>query len=500
MNRPSIRGTSRWGLTLLASLGLASPALAQTRPASAEEPGAAPRALPTPAPAVEPAPTAPPTAAPADAPAALPEAAPAPALDATGATTTPASVTTPAAEPSEEDAVAAALAAQGSADVPTEEYKLSLYGFTDFTYTKHFNRSSTQLPYSTFAVGNFNLYLAAELGDNWRSLSEVRFMYLPDGNVPMTFAATAPTRQSTAVGDYADINRPVRWGGIMIQRAWLEHTFHPALTVRAGQFLSPYGIWNVDHGSPAIIGARRPYVVGEGLIPERQTGLEIWGTHGIDALTLGYHVTLSNGRGPIDTYQDLDNNKAIGGRLFAKLDSDFGTLTVGGSFYRGKYTDRKDEFATNAKGEFVVRHVPTLVYAELSLAADVKWEWEGLLVQAEAMRNDIAYDDGARLADPGLPGSPPGFVPDYKRWGTYGLAGYRTKFLGTMPFAGLEYYNLGHQSYFPKAAAFWGGLNVRPTPRVVLKAQYTYSWFPGLEGEFANEHYNALDLQASWSF
>jgi hypothetical protein len=85
--------------------------------------------------------------------------------------------------------------------------------------------------------------------------------------------------------------------------------------------------------------------------------------------------------------------------------------------------------------------------------------------------------------------------------GCYGLGGYRFGFLGTMPFAGAEYYYAGPSALGSKSAAFFGGLNVRPTARVVLKAQYTYSWFPDpLAPLPENSHYNSVDLQAAWSF
>jgi hypothetical protein len=356
-------------------------------------------------------------------------------------------------------------------------------------------------PYSTFAVGNLNLYWSTDLGDNWRSLAEVRFSYLPDGAYPPSTSLT-PSRTDTTVPDYTDLGRPVKVGSIIIERAWLEKEIHPLLTVRVGQWLTPYGIWNVDHGTPVIIGTRRPFIVGEFLFPEHQTGVELYGKTYFGTTQFGYHFTLSNGRGPIDTYQDLDNNKAVGGRLFLRNESQVGTISLGVSAYRGMYTDRSQSFAVDSSGNFNTIRPITSQYNEFSLGADLKWEWSGLLVQSEAISNEIAYRDSVRPVDPGYSGGPPGFVPDYRRYGVYGLAGYRTSLWGIMPWIGFEYYHLGSQNLIPSSGAIWGGLNIRPTARVVLKAQYTYSWFPTQPGAGVdpNGHYEGLDLQAAWSF
>lgn len=403
------------------------------------------------------------------------------------------------------DAAAAAVAdaeisRQASGDV-SDEFKLNIYGFADFTYTTTVGpKYALASPYSSFAVGKLNIYTAAELGDNWRSLAEVRFMYLPNGTTPTTSNSASPSsRTNTSVPDYTDLARPVRWGGISIERAWLEHTFHPAFTVRVGSFLTPYGIWNVDHGSPAIIGSRRPFIIGESLFPEHQTGLEAYGALNFGPSQFGYHLTLSNGRGPIDSYQDLDHNKGLGGRLFFKHDSSYGTVTVGVSGYRGKYTDATQQYGVDPVTGSTVQTFPVSArYDELSLATDVKWEWGGLLLQGEGILNDIGYPDSHRPTAFPVTGGLTGFQPDYRRVGIYGLGGYRFAFLGIMPFFGGEYYDNGLNS-LPPAAAVWGGLNVRPTARVVLKAQYTHSWFaswplpdPG--------NYNGIDLQAAWSF
>jgi hypothetical protein len=211
---------------------------------------------------------------------------------------------------------------------------------------------------------------------------------------------------------------------------------------------------------------------------------------------LGYHLTLSNGRGPVDTYQDFNNNKAVGGRLFARADTPAGSFTLGLSGYAGRYTDRQAQFVPGSNFTYPI----VLDYNERSLAADLKWELAGLLLQGEAAVNDLVYDE-QRPVDPLVLAGPPGFLPDYRRFGAYALLGYRFGFGGIMPFVGGETFDTGSPSGFGSSAIF-GGLNVRPTPRVVLKAQYTYAWFrpvtpnPILE----NSHYNSLELQASWSF
>ena len=377
-----------------------------------------------------------------------------------------------------------------------EEHHLDIYGFADFTYDHNLGEANPFAPYNSFAVGNFNVYLASQLGAGFRSLAEVRFTYLPHGDMGGITTGATGERTDTTAADYTDLGRPIRWGGVVIERAWLEYTAHPLLTIRGGHWLTPYGIWNVDHGSPVIVGTRRPFIVGEALFPASQTGLEIYGTHGFSELQLGYHLTLSNGRGPIDKYQDLNANKAIGGRLFAVLDSSFGTLSLGLSGYRGDYTDRQLEFTIGPDGP-VMASPRTQDYDELSYAADLKWEYAGLWLQSEAIVNEIAYEDGFRPTALTTEG-PPGFVPDYRRFGWYGLIGYRFDFLGLMPFAGSEYYYTGGGNVLPTSAAVFTGLNARPTARVVLKVQHTYAWFPGSELDI--DPYSGLSAQAAWSF
>jgi hypothetical protein len=253
----------------------------------------------------------------------------------------------------------------------------------------------------------------------------------------------------------------------------------------------------VDHGSPVVIGVTRPYIIGEALLPASQTGIELYGTYDIHRIQLGYHLTLSNGRGPASTIMDLDANKAVGGRFFLRFDStDFGTLTAGGAFYRGRYTSNHAEVGVDATGTSTFTKVVDSQFDEFSLSADLKWQWRGLLAQGELIENEVAYLPGGRTKSP-IPGSA-SFDADYRRWGVYGLVGYRFPFLGVMPYGGGGYYKQGSSSWVPEVADFWCGLNLRPTPRVVLKLQYTHAQF--YNTTLSTTGMRLITAQTAWSF
>jgi hypothetical protein len=432
------------------------------------------------------------------------------AQDPSGSTPPPATDGAPEAgsapaSDAEADALAAALAESGGtqADAAVEqvqEFALNIYGFTDFTYTQRLNDFAYASPYPTFMVGNVNLYVGAELGSGWRSLVEFRLMYLPHGTVPADQAFVAePERIDTTVNDPADYGRPLRWGGVEIERAWLEYNVHPLLTIRGGQWLTPYGIWNVDHGTPVIIGVRRPYVVGEALIPERQTGLQAYGSFLTGRTEIGYDLGLSNGRGPLDAYQDMDENKAFTGRLWINSELPLGTLSAGATVYRGTFTDRFSRFAVTATGQAATEYISTARYDELGIAGDLRWVWDGLTVQGELITRETAYDDALRPEAFVLPGVPSGFAADFRSIGWYVMGAYRLPWWNIMPFIGGERYKPGVE-LTQDAAAIWGGVNIRPVPRVVLKAQYTQSWFTDDTDLVGDDGLQAIDLQAAWSF
>jgi hypothetical protein len=448
--------------------------------------------------AAEPTPTsAPPTATPSAPPTA---AAPSAATPATSTPPTASAVPSalPTAPAGPTAAAASAPAAEASSDATDgdsftngetseteQQHRLDLYGFADMTYTRVLIPKSdpwtrVYYPTNSFAVGNFNLYLSSNLGDSWRALAEVRFLYLPNGATTVDSSTGNITRTDTTVLDYAGFEEPIHWGAIQIQRVWVEHQFSNLFTLQAGQFLTPYGIWNVDHGSPAIVGIRPPFAVAEELFPAQQVGLQLYGNTFFDPFEIGYHLTLSNGRGPVE-YEDFSDDKAVGGRLYLKTDA-FGSLTVGASGYRGGYYDRSAKYVatTDSSGHVQVDQQYTTLakYQELSLGGDLKWQWQHLLVQSEIIMNQVAYAHGARPRVQ-VVAPPQGFQADYRRWGAYGLVGYRTPFIQTMPYFVLQYAFVPEDPQVPPILGAQFGLNIHPTPAVVLKLEFSFLHFYG---------------------
>ncbi|MFT3924428.1 MAG: hypothetical protein QM778_17960 [Myxococcales bacterium] len=350
-----------------------------------------------------------------------------------------------------------------------------LSGFTDFTFSYLAVPQSSPLRlllsnggHSSFYIGNFNVYLAKELSRTLRMLGEVRFTYLPNGTLAQD--PLGRTRVSTSVQDYNQLGRDLRWGGVVIERIYIDWDIFPLLTLRLGQYLTPFGIWNVDHGSPVVIPVQRPFVTMLSF-PERQTGLELlgrWQTPG--GSELGYHFTLSNGTGPISEYGDLDENKAVGGRLWWGRRAR-GELRVGLSGYYGLSTDSIYEPASNGLFPAAVERISSQFHLG-SWAGDLVWKFRGWHLQTELLGSRRKYTDKGRpMAPPGGAMSPPP-MDDSWDYGGYFLGGYRFHWLGTMPFVLTEY----NQSPGPAGelgvVTIEGGLNLRPLDELAIKASY----------------------------
>jgi hypothetical protein len=398
--------------------------------------------------------------------------------------------------PMEEELSEADLANLGfSGEEGGLDTSVRLSGFIDFgTEVALTDATEDLIGKSTMFVGNLNLYITKNISETVRMMAEIRFTYLPNG------ASTNPLDPpaNTTTADYADFDRALRWGGIEIERVYLDWAAHRFLTIRVGQFLTPYGIWNVDHGSPTIITVSRPYSVGDNFFPERQTGFEFFGRSELSSYgTIGYHLTFSNGTGPASEYKDLDKNKAVGARAFFEYRK-LGELKIGGSIYYGRDTASLPT-TVPVNGELVFGEKITTQADILALAADASWRYRGIHLQAEFISRQMKYTDSGRTQAFSLATLSPSYPADSLTWGGYILGGYRFDWLGVMPYFMFEYMG-GHDPTFQsiqRSPAFFAGINMRPLDAVAIKFEYAFVHF---DQPFPPDDLQFFNAQLAWAF
>jgi hypothetical protein len=226
-------------------------------------------------------------------------------------------------------------------------------------------------------------------------------------------------------------------------------------------FLNPFGIWNVDHGSPTLIAITPPQIIIQRSYPLRQTGLQLFGSAFAGPWELGYIATLTNGRQELSNF-DYDDDKAFGGRLFLRNEGDVRT-TIGTSFYYGNAEDKVVSFSP--AGEPTA--TSSFEFEEYVAGVDFSLDVGGTRIRTEAMMQRVKYERGKREAAFGAPGST---APDAYKFLGYFLAAHQ------LPVLGLEPYLLVEGGRWPGGfhdtmAAFSGGLNIHFTPATQLKLQ-----------------------------
>jgi hypothetical protein len=236
----------------------------------------------------------------------------------------------------------AAVEASTAGQASDFDKKLSLYGFMDIGFQKAvFNRASglnnfIESDASTFVLGNVNLYLDARPVQGWRALTEVRFTNYPNGQYTVGAPGQPFQRTNTQVFDVNSASggfAQTHWGAIVLERAQVEWSGADWFNVRAGYWFTPYGLWNVDHGTPTLISLNVPQFVVFEAFPARQLGVDLYGTFHAGAWDLDYNAYVSNGRTPGQL--DPSEDKMFGGRLALSRTQPF-AMALGLSGFHGR--------------------------------------------------------------------------------------------------------------------------------------------------------------------
>jgi hypothetical protein len=381
---------------------------------------------------------------------------------------------------------------------------LKLYGFMDFGLDKFFAKENgagllRPTDATTFVFGNLNVYLEATPIGDLRTMIELRFTLAPHGEEtelgpPL---GTSYERIDTTAFDFSSPSSQaqLRLSGLFIERAWAEYAFLDQLTVQWGLFLNPFGIWNLDHGSPTLISLMLPTFIAAQILPTRLLGVHLYGSWFSGAWELGYAVHVSNGRAPLDF--DLSEDKALGARVYLANDGDYGRLVLGASGYLGTYVDKLKKVdpagAKSLADDNLFEWVETLDYSEQILGLDAALDLGALRVRSEGVFRWVRYNDDTAERFITIDGSTQ-YLTNRLEWSAYLLAAYRTPWR-VEPYVELE---LASKSFsLPRWAAptratgsDYGtvfasfGFNLRLTTHALFKTQLV--WIRFYEGDFTN--------------
>ncbi len=427
-----------------------------------------------------------------------------------------------------------------------------VYGFVDFTVNQLWMDKSSilwTLDYNDeFGMwrSHFNVY-----GD-WRPVPSVRVLgeaavaVFPEGTgeepgtrlegtvditglEPTTLdidtVLEPPTPPVSTTVDH-QLDGPVDWGSIYMERLWIDLLFRQQMNVRVGKFITPYGIWNVDHGSPAIMTVRQPYQTGIfRLFPRSQVGIMGYGTAFLGDVDLTYRAYVSTGREEIslEDITDLGGGANIETRvplldglelgvsgftgvnksqtLWRTVDVDLEVPTV----YRLVF-DSTGTLDSAASREATTIATEEAVQDSLDrIVTDFENHAYGYTVESRA--REICLNASARLKVGGATLQAEGTYRQVRNhlrndaqthiWGGYGLVSYRFRpraKLSVTPYAmyeqlqGMDAHNntglADYLEYFDRFTTILGGVNIGMFAVATLKLEYAYVSIGAVEDRY----------------
>lgn len=185
-------------------------------------------------------------------------------------------------------------------------------------------------------------------------------------------------------------------GEVEIEQAYLNYAFTPAVNVKAGLFLMPFGILNRNHEPPVFYGVERNEVETR-IIPStwREGGVSIWGntSYGLSydfGVTTGFDVAkLDDAGAPLaGSHQELQLARAARISYFGSLEyrPTPGLLVGGAVFHGGAMHSNADYRQDNSLPDFAG------IDAKVTLW-DVhgRWQHNGFDLQAVYARGTISH-------------------------------------------------------------------------------------------------------------
>ena len=260
----------------------------------------------------------------------------------------------------------------------TNEMKIS--GYADIEY--HNSTQDGKEP--GFRLHHMSLFFEKRVTDDWKFFSEIEY-------------EDAPFLEYEFEGKKADSICEGCYGKIFLEAANFTYAYDPVMSLRAGRFFTPAGIWSVDHYPSFVPTQLRPEHV-RNIFPQVVDGVGIFGTISMGNSFLNYDLYLGNGEGNSGS-ADSNSEKATGAKVSLLLPF-FRYFEIGASAYNDTSTDTLD-----------------IDTDKTAIGAHMKVKFSDFTFQAEYATADIESDSGSSYKKVGHYAQ---LLYDLNRW-TFGV-------------------------------------------------------------------------------
>ncbi len=393
------------------------------------------------------------------------------------------------------------------------KYRIGGYGemvaaFKNYGINRFYGGSdgNTKMKRNTIAIPRFVIAGDYKFNKHWILGVEIEF---ESGGTGSEYEI-----ENTENGEYE--TETEKGGEVALEQFHLTYHLNNAFNVRVGHMIVPIGLTNEHHEPINFFGTVRPE--GEStIIPStwHETGIEIFGQFGKRWASFDYEVMVVEGLNA----NGFDRNNWVGEGKQGIFEEDNFTspgyvarlnyrgvpgLRVGGSFYYCRNTGSNSD-----KPQTYNFDIPLYIWS-----VDAQYVNRWVTVRGNLLGGHLGNSDQLSAKNRGLSNASPynRTSPIAEKAVSYGMeAGLRvkgfinnTKMPDLIPFARYEYYNPQQKvigDYVAderlKTSMWVAGLNYRPLPYIVIKADYTKRRIGG--GKYNNENEFALGVAfAGW--
>lgn len=241
--------------------------------------------------------------------------------------------------------------------------RMSISGYSDLEVQK----STEAGNHPGYRLHHLSLFFEKRIEEKWKFFSEIEYEDAPK------FEGAGEPQTGQASGEIIEDAK----GKLFVEAVNITYQHDAGLNLRGGRFFTPAGIWSVDHYPSFVPTQLRPQHI-RNIFPQVVDGVVVYGSTGLGATFIDYHVYTGNGEGNTGA-KDLNSEKATGFRVAAILPW-LNYFEIGASSYRDVLNDDTEKSA---------------------IGAHVKLEFSDFAIQSEFAKGQYSLTDGTRYASKG---------------------------------------------------------------------------------------------------